>query len=71
MLNTMSSYDLPEDYIKKEEEIVTQMSVEMHKSLARKYINPDKMIYLVVGDAETQLGLLEEIGFGEPVLIEY
>jgi zinc protease len=27
------------------------------------------MIYLVVGDAETQLNKLEQIGFGEPILL--
>ena len=27
------------------------------------------MIYLIVGDAETQLKKLEQIGFGTPVLL--
>ncbi|UCG28835.1 MAG: insulinase family protein [Bacteroidales bacterium] len=71
MLNTMSSYDLPEDYIKKEEEIVKQMTAETHKVLAQKYINPEKMIYLVVGDAETQMESLKDIGFGDPLTVEF
>jgi zinc protease len=28
------------------------------------YLNANKMIYLIVGDAETQLKKLEQIGFG-------
>jgi zinc protease len=70
MLQTLSSYNLPDDYIKKEEEVVRNMTLEAHKMLAQKYITPDKMIYLVVGDAQTQLEPLKKIGFGDPVLIE-
>ncbi|MCK4466053.1 MAG: insulinase family protein, partial [Bacteroidales bacterium] len=70
MLRAKSAYDLPDDYIKKEEDIVKNMTFEEHKALAQKYIIPDKMIYVVVGDAETQLEPLKKIGFGDPVLIE-
>jgi zinc protease len=31
------------------------MTVEDIKAPAEKYIHPDKMIYLIVGDAATQL----------------
>ena len=41
-----------------------------HNQLAQKYINPDRMIYLVVGDAETQLDKLRELGLGEPILLD-
>ena len=47
------------------------MTLEQHKELAQKYIHPDKMIYLIVGDAATQLQPLEKLGFGKPVLIKY
>jgi len=66
----MSAYNFPDDYIKKEEEIVRNVTLEAHKMLAQKYIIPDKMIYVVVGDAETQLEPLKKVGFGYPVLIE-
>jgi hypothetical protein len=29
------------------------------------------MVYLIVGDAATQMKSLEELGFGKPVLIEH
>ena len=34
-----------------------------------KYLNPEKMIYLVVGDAATQMEKLEGLGFGKPELL--
>ena len=45
------------------------MTVEKIKSLAEKYLNPKRMNYLIVGDAETQLDNLEKLSFGKPILI--
>jgi zinc protease len=70
MLSTMAKYGFPADYIKNEENIIRNMTLEDSRAVASKYIRPDKMYYLVVGDAATQLGSLEKIGFGKPVLIE-
>ena len=70
MLNTIAAYDYPVDYIKKQEEIVKGMTIEGHRELAQKYIHPDRMIYLIVGDAKTQLDSLEQLGFGKPILVE-
>jgi hypothetical protein len=28
------------------------------------------MIYLIVGDADTQLNRLEELGFGKPIMLK-
>ncbi len=70
MLNTMGNYGFPADYIKKQEDIVRNMTLDRHKELAQRYVEPDKMIYLVVGDAATQMNGLEQLGLGKPVLIE-
>jgi zinc protease len=70
MLSTMSKYGLPDDYIKKEENVIKGMTIEEHKAITDKYIVPDKMYYVIVGDASTQLKPLEKIGFGKPVLVK-
>jgi zinc protease len=70
MLSTMTKYGFPDDYIKKEEDVIRGMNVDEHKAVTDKYIVPDRMYYVIVGDAATQLGPLEKIGFGKPVLIE-
>ncbi|HET8866572.1 MAG TPA: pitrilysin family protein [Gracilimonas sp.] len=69
LLSNISSYGWSPDYIKEREEIVKNMTKEEIQELARKYANPDKMIWLVVGDADTQLDRLEQLGFGEPILV--
>jgi zinc protease len=45
------------------------MTVDRIRELSAKYLDPDKMIWLVVGDANTQLPRMKELGFGEPVLL--
>jgi len=70
MLSTISKYGLPDDYVKREENVIKNMTVEEHKAITDKYIVPDKMYYVIVGDAATQLKPLEKIGFGKPELIQ-
>ncbi|RFN57900.1 M16 family metallopeptidase [Marixanthomonas ophiurae] len=69
MLQEMSSYDLPSNYIENEESIVKNMTLEQHKELANKYLDESKMAYLVVGDAETQFAQFKEMDFDEVKLI--
>jgi zinc protease len=70
MINQIAEYDLPFDYIKRREEIVKSLTIDTHRELAEEYIVPDRMIYLVVGDAKTQLGRLRRLGLGEPIQLD-
>lgn len=69
MLRNISNYDWANDYVKQQEETVNNITVTQIKDLARKYLNPDNMYYVVVGDAATQFDRLKEVGFGDPVLL--
>ncbi len=69
MLQNMSACNLNVNYVKDREQIVNNMTVEKIRELAKKYINPNKMIWLFVGDAKTQLDRLNELGFGQPILL--
>ncbi|MGB3343134.1 MAG: pitrilysin family protein [Aequorivita sp.] len=69
MLTNISNYNYPDDYAKQREDIVKALTVEDVQALAEKYIHPDKMIYLIVGDAATQLDKLENLGMGKPIVL--
>lgn len=69
MLYYVGKYGFSDDYVKKEEDVIRNMTVAEHKAIAEKYINPERMIYVVVGDAATQMKQLEKVGLGKPVLI--
>lgn len=69
MLSYIGKYGFSDDYVKKEEDVIRNMTVAEHKAITEKYINPGRMFYVVVGDAATQMKQLEKIGFGKPVLV--
>jgi len=69
MLENISSYGWAPDYISERQETVHSISKEEIQNLANTYANPDRMIWLVVGDARTQMDRLEQLGFGKPVLV--
>lgn len=70
ILHNISTLDLPQDYIKQQEKVVLDMTLEEAKALIGKYINPEKMIYLVIGDAKTQASRLKEVGLGNPIMLD-
>jgi zinc protease len=70
MLQEMSEYDLPENYIAEEEAVIGTMTLEMHRALANKYLDESKMAYLVVGDAATQFAQFRDMGFDEVKLLD-
>lgn len=69
MLDNISKYGWRADYIKEREQIVKAMTLPQVQALSQKYLDPSKMVWLVVGDAKTQLPRMKELGFDEPVLI--
>ncbi|MEM7639537.1 MAG: pitrilysin family protein [Pseudomonadota bacterium] len=69
VLSDIADYDLPYDYVAQQIEKVEALTVEDMQALAADNIRPDAMNYIIVGDAETQLPRLADLGFGEPVLI--
>jgi len=55
LLSSIRTYNLPDDYIVKEEAVVDAMTLEDIKAKAAEYLDVDNMIFVVVGDAATQL----------------
>ena len=69
VLSDIADYDLPYDYAAQQVAAVEALTVEQVQSLATDYIRPGAMNFVIVGDAETQLERLSELGFGEAILI--
>jgi zinc protease len=69
MLENISKYGWRPDYVKDREQIVKAMTLPKIQALSQKYLDPSKMVWLVVGDAKTQLPRMKDLGYGEPVLI--
>ena len=69
VLQNMSQYNLPANYVLDRAKLVESLTLKAIKSLVNEYLHHEQMIYLVVGDAKSQLPRLKALGLGEPVLI--
>lgn len=69
MIENISSFGWKADYMKDRENVVKNMTIERIQELANEYLDPNKMIWLVIGDAKTQLKRMEQLGFGKPILL--
>jgi len=70
VLNNISTYDLSSDYVANKQQALSAMTLPTAKRLLNTYMDKDKMAYLVVGDAKTQLPRLKALGLGEPILLD-
>ncbi|WP_308365377.1 MULTISPECIES: pitrilysin family protein [unclassified Microbulbifer] len=70
LLESMSRYDWPADYVREREAISKAMTVDTVRKIAGTYMQPDSMIWVVVGDRETQFSRLEKLGLGELTLLD-
>jgi zinc protease len=69
-LGNILDHGLPADYPRREQAVVDGMTVEGVRALAGQYLRPDAMRYVIVGDAATQAGRLEKLGYGAPVMVK-
>jgi len=70
MLQEMSTYNLPSNYIEGEESTINSMTLDQHKQLANTYLDESKMAYVIVGDAATQFAQFKDMGFDEVKLMD-
>ena len=70
MLTNMSKFDLPANYIDQQQNYVTGLKLDNIHNNIDKYFDEQSMIYLVVGDAKTQLSRMKDFGYGEPILLD-
>ena len=70
LLGDMSAYGFPADYVIQREQVVRDMTIGRIQELAGEYLDPGRMVWLVVGDAATQLPRLPALGLGEPVMLD-
>ena len=70
LLRRMSRLDLPSDFVEREQDQLLAMTLEDFHEVITTYLDESQMIYLVVGDAETQLPRMAELNYGEPVLLD-
>ena len=62
-IGNILDYDLPADYVDQQNNIIKNITKTEIDALAKKWINPDKMNILVVGDKAKILESLQKLGY--------
>lgn len=70
VLQQISSYGLPKDFIKQNQEELKAYTVEDMKRIMDQYMNVDQMNYIIVGDAETQLEGVKALNIKQVVKVD-
>jgi zinc protease len=70
ILQNISTYDLPIDYIDQEQQVVTEATMESVNATSKEFFDLNKFIYVIVGDKETQLDRLKVDGPGNPIEVD-
>lgn len=70
VIRAVSLYGFEPDYLLDRENVVREMTVERVRELAGRHLDTEGMIWLVVGDAATQMSRLSELGLGEPAALD-
>ncbi|WP_281560759.1 pitrilysin family protein [Thalassomonas sp. RHCl1] len=70
MLEGQSQFDLADDYIEQRQSYVKQADLKQIHQTISKHLDEQQMIYLVVGDAKSQLKRLKDLGYGEAVILD-
>lgn len=69
LLSTMSSLGFPRDYALRRAQAVERITVDEIRTIADEALNPNRMAWVVIGDAQSQLSRLEALGLGPVTLL--
>jgi len=67
LLNRIARQNLPHDIVEREQAMLSQMTTADFHRVIGDYLKEDDMIWIVVGDGETQREVLSGFGYGDPV----
>lgn len=69
-LNEVTRFDLGNDFLEREQAVLNNMTLADAHNYINQYLDEQDMIYVVVGDAKTQLSRLKDLGYGEPIVLD-
>lgn len=69
MLTTMSRFDLPSNYVEQQQLYLRNLELDNIHQTIDTYFDQQAMIYLVVGDADTQLTRIKDFAAKPPILL--
>lgn len=70
ILMTINQYKYTDDYQQINQQQLQNLTLNQAREIIKNNLNEQNMIYVIVGDAETQLDRIKELGYGKPVVLD-
>lgn len=70
LLRRMSRLGLPSDFLERDQQALLAMTLDDFREVIGTHLNESDMVYVVVGDAATQVGRMAELGYGAPIMLD-
>jgi zinc protease len=70
LLRNISKFGRSKSYIEEDQQTLLSMEVEDFKEVIDKYMDVDDLVFVVVGDAATQLEEVNKFGRGDAILLD-
>lgn len=70
LLRNISKYGKSKYFLEEEQATLIDMTVEDFRSIIKTYLQEDQLVYVIVGDAETQLAEVNKLGKGDAIQLD-
>ena len=70
VMSNVSRFDLPLDFIEQDLAELQSLTLESVHGTIDRYMNEQRMIYVVVGDGATQRARVAQLGYGPPLALD-
>ena len=70
LLQAMSKFGKSKNFVEEQQQVLVDMGLEDFRELARTYLNEQDMVYVIVGDKQTQLEPVKEFAGGKVVELD-
>ncbi len=70
ILRNISKYNKSLNYLEEDQNQLINMNTDDFKKMISTYLNEEEMVYIIVGDAETQLEEVNKLGKGKAIEID-
>jgi zinc protease len=70
VLEDISTFDLPLNFIERDQRELQGLTLEDVRRTIATYIDETRMVYVIVGDGQTQLDRIKELGYGDPIVLD-
>ncbi len=69
-VNDVTRFNKGGQFLEEEQQELADMTLDQAHALINRYLDEQQMIYVIAGDAKTQLSRIKDLGYGEPMVLD-